>query len=71
MEITPPPIHTHYNEHTEQAEPCGRVICPFGFVGIKKSDFENLNFKVDVRSTGIKICPCCRIADCKDEECIK
>lgn len=30
----PPPIHSHYSEETQRAELCGRVVCPFGYVGI-------------------------------------
>ena len=32
--------------------------------------FKKLQFEVNVKPTGIKICPCCKIADCKDEECL-
>lgn len=32
--VAPPPIHTHYSEETQRAELCGRVVCPFGYVGI-------------------------------------
>lgn len=31
----PPPIHSHYSEETQRAELCGRVVCPYGFVGIR------------------------------------
>lgn len=35
IKVGSPPIHTHYNEETGHAELCGRVVCPFGFVGIE------------------------------------
>ena len=36
--ISPPPIHEHYNEETQRAELCDRVVCPFGFVGISDTN---------------------------------
>lgn len=33
--ITTPPLHTHYDEQTQRRELCGRVFCPYGYVGVK------------------------------------
>lgn len=45
FKVGPPPIHEHYNEKTDRAELCGRVVCPEGFIGISlgsASDAEKL-----------------------------
>lgn len=36
FKIVPAPIHEHYNEERQRAELCGRVFCPYGYVGIEK-----------------------------------
>lgn len=41
VEITPPPIHSHYNEEMQRSELCGRVVCPKGFVGLSVKKAPN------------------------------
>ena len=42
IKITTPSIHSHYNEEKCMSELCGRVVCPFGFLGVELEDFNNL-----------------------------